>query len=73
MRPGANKWGLRVRTQQDRFNDAIAFIANARPVALMAVTAERLCADKGVSNRTKRREVEVRLLAAQDRERRRQA
>ena len=65
-----NRFAPRVRTQLDHFNDAITFIANARASALLAMTAERLCADKGVSNRQYRREVEVRLLAAQDRERR---
>ena len=66
-----NRFAPRVRTQQDHFNVALMFIASARPVILLATTAEKLCADKAVTDRTKRREVECRLLAAQDRERRR--
>ncbi|GGB14912.1 hypothetical protein GCM10011380_00400 [Sphingomonas metalli] len=68
---GNSVYGARERTQADKANDCFAFIFNARPAALMAMTAERLCADKGVTNRQARREIEVRLLAAQDRERRR--
>jgi hypothetical protein len=64
-------YGARARTQQDRMNDAVLFICNARPAALLAMTAERLCADKGVSGRENIRQIETRLLAAQDRERRR--
>lgn len=62
-------YGNRQRTQRDHFNDALAFICNARSAALLAMTAERLCQDKGLSNRQMRREVEERLLAAQGRER----
>jgi hypothetical protein len=68
---GASVYAARVRTQADKAVDCYLFIANATPAALLAMTAERLCADKGVSNRQVRREVEVRLLAAQERERRR--
>jgi hypothetical protein len=70
---GSSAYGARDRTQQDKANDCYAFIFNARPDRLLAMTPERLCDDKGVSNRQARREVEARLLAAQDRERRRSA
>jgi hypothetical protein len=70
---GASVFGARQRTQADKMNDAIAFICNARPTALLAMTAERLCTDKGVTSRQGQREIEVKLLAAQDRERRREA
>lgn len=71
MMRGNSVYAARVRTQQDKANDCYLFIANATPAALMAMTAERLCNDKGVSNKQVRREVEVRLLATQDKERRR--
>lgn len=67
----ASFYGNRARTQADMHRDALAFIYNARPAALLAMTAERLCADKGVQKRDLRRDVECRLLAAQDNERRR--
>lgn len=69
----ASFYGKRERTQQDKARDALLFICNARPTSLLAMTAERLCADKGVINRQMCREIEVKLLAAQDRERRREA
>lgn len=64
-------YGARQRTQQDKSIDCLLFIANANPAALLAMTAERLCADKGVTVKQIQREIEVKLLAAQDRERRR--
>lgn len=68
---GNSKYAPRVRTQQDKVNDCHLFIANARADILMATTADKLCDDKGVVNRDLRRAVEARLLAAQDKERRR--
>lgn len=73
MMRGNSAYGRRQRTQEDKARDCYAFIVNARPAALLAVTPERLCDDKGVTNKQLRREVTVRLLAMQDRERRREA
>ena len=69
MSGNASLYAARVRTQSDKATDCYLFIANATPKALLAMTAERLCDDKGVSNRQTRREVECRLLAAQAKER----
>jgi hypothetical protein len=70
---GNTMYGARARTQQDKARDCYAFIFNARPSALLAMTPERLCDDKGVSHRETRREITVKLLAAQEKERRREA
>ena len=61
----------RKRTQLDMVNDCVAFICNARPAALLAMTADRLCDERDVKNAGARRQVEAKLLAAQERERRR--
>lgn len=68
---GNSAYAPRVRTQQDKANDCYLFIANAHTPVMMAMTADRLCDDKGVTVRDLRRSVETRLLAAQDKERRR--
>lgn len=71
MSSHASRYAPRARTQMDKVNDCYLFIANARPAALLAMTVDRLCDDKGVVKRDLRRAVEARLLAAQDKERRR--
>lgn len=68
---GAGFYGAKVRTQRDKSIDCHLFIANASPAALLAMTAEKLCQDKGVTDRKARQEVEIRLLTAQSRERQR--
>lgn len=59
------------RTDADRKQEAILFVFQAADHAVLAVTAEQLCARHGVNGRDARREVEARLLARQDTLRRR--
>lgn len=70
---GSSFYGNRERNQRDRLNDCVAFICNAMPGALLAMTADRLCADKGLTDRTMRADVAVMLTKAQARERSREA
>jgi hypothetical protein len=70
---GASFYGSRERTQRDRLNDCVAFVCNAMPRALLAMTPERLCADKGLTDRTMRADVAAMLTKAQMRERSREA
>lgn len=70
---GASFYGNRERTQRDRLNDCVAFVCNAMPGALLAMTAERLCQDKGLTGRTMRADVAAMLEKAQARERSRAA
>jgi hypothetical protein len=70
---GNTMYGARARTQQDKARDCLAFIFNARASALLAITPEKLLAEKGVTHKATAREITVKLLAAQEKERRREA
>ena len=66
-------YGAKPRSQRDRLNDCVAFVCNAMPGALLTMTAERLCQDKGLTDRTMRADVAAMLEKAQARERSRAA
>ena len=46
--PRPRHFGARVRTAADRRNDAVKFLAFARPEKLIGITAEALAAQYGI-------------------------
>ena len=60
-----NRWGPPKRTQADKVQDAVLFIYQARDHIILGMTAERLCAEKGVTKRDDQRMIETKLLARQ--------
>lgn len=66
-------YGQKARTGADRKQEVILFIYQATDKALLACTAEQICARHGILNRADQREIEAKLLARQDAIRRRPA
>jgi hypothetical protein len=68
-----NRHASKSRTGADRKQEVILFIYQATDKALLACTADQLCARHGIANRGDQREIEAALLARQDVLRRRAA
>ena len=65
-----SRWGAPKRTGTDRKMDAIMFIANAADRILLAETAQAVFERYGIADRRSQQEIEVKLLAKQDKLRR---
>lgn len=73
MSAAGSMYGMRQRPQWRHLRDCTDFISNAPVPDLLAMTAERLCTDKGLTDRIMRADVAVMLKKAQARERSRAA
>jgi hypothetical protein len=62
-----------VTSQRHALQDCTAFISNATVASLLAMTADRLCRDKSLTDPAMRADVADMLAKAQTRERRRAA